>query len=672
MERTNLTTPAADLTTTATESPSARPTSLPYNAPLDGLRGLTLVSIILYHAGSGWAPGAFLGVSTFFTLSGFLIVALMLAEQSRDGSVSLRSFWSRRLRRLMPAAFATIFLITVASAWLADSTQLARLRGDALAALGYVANWRFVLQGDTYGADFDSPSPFTHFWTLAIEEQLYVLLPLIIVTLLVLAKGSRRVLAAGLVVLTAASLGWSTFLESQGVETSRMYFGTDVRVAELLSGALLALWWMRRTSPLSPRASTALAYLTPVGLAAMVVLWATQDLENRIYYRGGLLAYSCLTLFVIVGCLNGRGPAARLMSWKPLVWVGTVSYAAYLVHFPVLLWLEHYTSLGVGARIVVSLPIVFGLAAISSAFFEGPIRRRTMLRTPARAAAAVAIGVVVVAGTAIGVTTVMDIPDQATLDQIAQWHRYVEMTEAQDRSDAPRIGVFGDSTALMTGRGLSSRSLENPEHYVTTPGHPVLGCGLAETGRRVVRGETMETDAECVGWREAWAQASAENPSDLAVVQLGPWEVVEQEVEPGSGLAVLGEDPELNDAVRRRLRDAVEILLVDNGRVVFIAPPDIDVGRVDGRSPSQPHPESDPARMQFFRDLIDEVAGEYELVDVVQMDDWLASRDDDRQLRPDGVHFTDESSLVVADWLGPELVELYRERTGMSTTQVAR
>ena len=160
---------------------------------MDGLRGLAVAAIIGYHAGGGLIPGAFLSVSTFFTLSGFLITTVILAEYEKHGGISLRSFWSRRLRRLMPASLAAIVIILAMSLAWADSTQLARIRGDALSALGYVANWRFVFSGDTYGAELQSASPFTHFWSLAIEEQFYVIYPLIVVGVAVAAKGSRRV-----------------------------------------------------------------------------------------------------------------------------------------------------------------------------------------------------------------------------------------------------------------------------------------------------------------------------------------------------------------------------------------------------------------------------------------------------------------------------------------------
>ena len=180
-----------------------RPT-LRHVPALDGLRGLAVAAVVAYHAGFGWARGGFLGVSAFFTLSGYLITSLLLVEWDGTGRVSLREFWGRRFRRLLPAALAVIAGVVVAARFLADSGQLADLRGDVLAGLGYVANWRFVLDDRSYGDLFTGPSPLQHLWSLAIEEQFYVLFPLLTVGLLRIGGGRRRVLG---VTLTALDRG---------------------------------------------------------------------------------------------------------------------------------------------------------------------------------------------------------------------------------------------------------------------------------------------------------------------------------------------------------------------------------------------------------------------------------------------------------------------------------
>lgn len=658
------------MTTLDAPTRTPRPVGMAYSAPLDGLRGLALAAIVVYHAGVGAAPGAFLSVSTFFTLSGFLITALLLGEHERDGGVSLRGFWSRRLRRLMPAALAAIVAITLAAALLADSTQLARLRADALAALAYVANWRFIAVGDTYGAGFDSPSPFTHFWTLAIEEQFYIVLPLVVVAILALGRGSRRAVAAGLAVVAAGSLAWSVLLESRGASTDRLYFGTDVRSAELLAGALLAVWWMRRRDPWPPGLRRWVRVAAPVALAVMVASWLTAELTDRRFYQGGLVLYSGLTLVVVLGCLEGTGPVARVLGWRPLVWIGTVSYAAYLVHYPLLIWMGSYLSWPAWVRLAVAVPVILGIAAVSARLLERPIRRGAWLRSPARAAwsalgaALATLLAVLLVGTAVAPEERLD------LDAAERWQRALQEEMAERDPDAPKVAMFGDSSALMTSRGLDEFARLNPERMSFNPGWTALGCGLLTEGDRVIRGELVPPDEECRGWEQRWAAASEEHPSDLAVVQLGPWEVVDQQLSPGGEILTIGEDPEVDGAIRAALLRAVDVLRADNGTVVLLAPPDIEVGRVDGRSPPSPYDESDPERMERFREIVTDVARDRPDVEVIDLQPWFAARDD-RRLRPDGVHLTDETTHELSAWLAPRLLELHEQATGSQGTAVA-
>jgi len=213
---------------------------LRHEPALDGLRGLAVVAVVLFHAGWSHAVGGFLGVSTFFTLSGYLITSLLLAERERTGRIDLPSFWARRARRLLPAAITTLLGVSLLAATLATPEQLATLRGDVLSALGYVANWRFLLAGRSYGDLFAAPSPVLHFWSLAIEEQLYVAFPIV-----VLLTPARR-LAAVLGVLIAGSVLSSVVLFDAGGANDAVYYGTFTRAAELLVGGLLAVAVTRR------------------------------------------------------------------------------------------------------------------------------------------------------------------------------------------------------------------------------------------------------------------------------------------------------------------------------------------------------------------------------------------------------------------------------------------
>ncbi|MEZ5322893.1 MAG: acyltransferase family protein [Microthrixaceae bacterium] len=647
-------------------------------------------AIILYHSELGLAPGAFLSVSTFFTLSGFLITSVLLSEHDRSGRISLRNFWVRRLRRLLPAALVGITLISVTARVWGDSTQLARLRIDALSALGYAANWRFIVAGDSYGATFASPSPFTHFWTLAIEEQLYVVIPLLVV--LALSAGAKRsdplrrtCLLLGLV--TAGGVVWSNVLIARGATVDRLYFGTDVRYGELLAGAVLAVWWHRRCARVACRTQAGRAgeldtaemvppdppawmrHAGTAALVAMVASWATADLRQMWFYRGGLLAYTALTCLVIVSAVQPGGLIRRLLAWRPLVWAGTVSYGAYLLHYPILLWLRQAGSLHPLPALALAVPLTFALAAVSARFIEGPIRsgrRIPVRRVPSTAVLAMGSTFALV----LAVTAGIKPADRADFENALRWQRFLAATAAQNRSTAPRIAVFGDSTALMTSQGLQEWSREHPDEFVARGGWANLGCGLVDRGTRITKGAEAPVPTDCRDWERHWASAAAEHPADIAVIDVGPWEVTDQRPDPNGPLRVIG-DPTLDRTLIQRLRTGIDTLRRNSRLVVVLNPPDIEMGRIDGRSPLRPFPESDPARMQRFRVLVAGVVADYDdpAVVIVDLARWLDSHDE-RSLRPDGVHFTDRTAVRVARWLGPTLTERYRRVTGRSTSAV--
>ena len=208
-------------------------------AGLDGIRAIAVIGVLGFHAGVAGFGGGLLGVDIFFVLSGYLITSLLVAEWTRTGHLSFLRFYERRARRLLPGLFLLLLLVAVYAHWFAETDTLSQLRGDAFSTLAYVANWRFIFSGQSYFVHFGPPSPLLHTWSLAVEEQFYLIWPG--VALLVMRWRGRRglavVAAAGIVVSAALTL----VLFHHGVSVSRLYYGTDVRTQEVMVGALLAL-----------------------------------------------------------------------------------------------------------------------------------------------------------------------------------------------------------------------------------------------------------------------------------------------------------------------------------------------------------------------------------------------------------------------------------------------
>ena len=210
-----------------------------YQPALDGVRALAVTAVLVFHAGVAALPGGFLGVDAFFVLSGFLITSLLLGEYRRDGRIRLGGFWLRRARRLLPALLLLVAFVAIAFRGVLTTLDLRLLRDDALAALGYVANWRMIYRGDDYFTQTAAPSPLQHTWSLGIEEQFYVLWPLIVVVVLWVGARSRRLLF-WLCVAGAAASAVACAVLYDPFDVNRAYFGTDARAQALLIGCALA------------------------------------------------------------------------------------------------------------------------------------------------------------------------------------------------------------------------------------------------------------------------------------------------------------------------------------------------------------------------------------------------------------------------------------------------
>ena len=391
-------------------------TGLRYRPGLDGVRAVAVLAVLLYHGQVGWARGGFVGVDIFFVLSGFLITGLLLAEWRHWGSLDLRRFWLRRARRLLPALLLVLVAVSLGAAAFASPAERGALRGDALATLGYVANWRFVLSNQSYFAQYDEPSPLRHMWSLGIEEQFYLLFPLLLLALLTLGL-RRRGLAVvlGLGAVTSAAL--AVALYTPGADPSRIYYGTDTRLEALLVGAVAAVLARERVRtrpaaylsmagrdvPLPGRGSIGLFALA--GLAAVVI--AARDNAGWLY-EGGFLVVAVLAVLVVVAAADDRSTTARLLSWEPLRRVGLISYGLYLWHWPVYVALTP-DRVGVTGPALLALRLaVTGLLAVGSyVLVERPIRAGVLGRRwsgrrlrPLFAGALAAVVALVLAGTA--------------------------------------------------------------------------------------------------------------------------------------------------------------------------------------------------------------------------------------------------------------------------------
>lgn len=628
------------------------PVRIVYEPGLDGLRAVALLAIFVVHADVGLASGGFLAVSTFFTLSGFLITSLLLIEHERAGRIGLRAFWIRRARRLLPAALIAIAGISVTTTLFGTAGQIARLWGDALASTAYVANWRFILVGDRYGAGFEGEPTLLHFWSLAIEEQFYVLFPLLCTVAFAWARRWRPATALVLLAGVIGSLLAGIIGSSSSRHVDRLYFGTEVRAGELLIGALVGLWWVPRRERPIPGIST----LGPILLALMLVLIGTARHQDLVWYRGGLLGYALVTSGVVLAAIASRGIVRALLSWAPLVAIGVVSYGAYLVHWPVFLWLNTGTSLPGAARLVLGTTISIAVAAVSYSLIERPIRERRLLGDP------------VLVGLGVGLVGVVMLVSGIVAPRLADSRHQVALADTRNRyeeslaksqagpGEAPTVAVFGDSTALVTSVGLTIWD-DTHSDVRMVEGWANLGCSITSPGEVRSQGKSSPTPEQCVDWLDEWRATVGKTSPDIAFVQFGPWEVYELKPAGISDFHVIGH-AELDAIMARNLAAGLEVLLAGSRIVAVATSPYIERGRLNGRSPERAFPESERSRMDRLNQIIRDVARRYERVAVIDLAGFIAAREDDARLRPDGVHFTADTAVELSGLLGPTLASL--------------
>ncbi len=627
-----------------------------YQPGIDGLRAVALLAIFVVHADMGLASGAFLAVSTFFTLSGFLITSLLVIEHDNHQRVDLRSFWVRRARRLLPASLVAIVTIGLATIVLGDANQVSNLPGDAAAALGYVANWHYIFSGTTYGARFGGESPLLHFWSLAIEEQFYLAFPLLCAAGLAWSRRWRPALAAVLVAGIAASLSAGVIGSLRGADVDRLYFGTDVRSAELLVGALVAVWWVPRRGRLSA-ATHRTFQVAGVGLIVLMLgLIAVARSDDLFWYRGGLIAYALVTAGVVMAAVEERGVVRRVLSWRPLVFLGIVSYGAYLFHWPVFVWLRSETGLSGGGRLVVGTVVSIVLAVASHRLIEEPVRRGR--RYSPRLLVPAGVGLVCLAlAVAFSAPRLSAADDEITLDKaLPEFDRYLATTVAPP-GRAPNVGTFGDSTGLVTGLSMAIRD-DTHAAVRTVRGSAALGCSIMSPATiHDGDGTTYRTPAHCDDWQARWRAEAANGQIDVAYLQFGPWEVYEMDPDGPVGRGVIG-DPGIDALIEANLAANIEMLLEHTRVVAITTSPHVEVGRINGRSPDATAPESEPERMDRLNEIIVDVASRYPRVAVIDLAGWVDDLPDDHDMRPDGVHFDDEAAAMFTDRLSLTLAGL--------------
>lgn len=459
----------------------------PHLPALDGLRGLALLGVLLFHA-DGALPGGYLGVDLFFVLSGYLITSLLLAEARETGRIDLYAFWVRRCRRLFPALLSLMPAVALYGKFFARPEDLTALRNEALASLGYVANWRAIFEEKSYWQLFSAPSPLEHTWSLSIEEQFYVAWPLLVAFILP-RRGPRGVLVvAGVLGAASAVAMWLLFTPG---DNSRVYLGTDTRLGAIVAGAALAVVWRPGRSTSGVR----LKVLDAAGVAAalaLAVAWCTLPGTSPLLYRGGFWATElCVLVLIACAVVGPESAVARVLAARPFTWLGAISYGVYLWHWPVNVFVSaermHLHGFALQA---LRFALTFAIALVSYRFLEQPIRRHGVpfSRPHFVLPAAVALTALLIVQSTEARATVAG--------PASRW-----MQDPAPEQVTRRVLLVGDSTANALGWGL--RGLQQPGLKVELFGKD--GCSAIFD--------------RCLG--EQWASRVRQLKADATIVVVG-------------------------------------------------------------------------------------------------------------------------------------------------------
>jgi peptidoglycan/LPS O-acetylase OafA/YrhL len=642
---------------TADEHPKTR------TLALDGLRAFAVASVLAFHGGVTHLHGGYLGVDVFFALSGFLITSLLLSEyQSRD-TIGLGRFYLRRAKRLLPALMLVIVAVCAVTLWVSPPGLFPDLRSDVVATFFYFSNWHLMNGSTNYFAMLVPPSPFTHTWSLAIEEQFYIVWPLVVLGLMRWRKSVS--LVGGLAVVGAvgsASLMLYGFHHHWAVD--RLYYGTDTHAEGLLLGAATACWLLsvRRRTPMTGTTDPTrwLAVAGPVAMVGGLLIMARAHGNSHWMFEGGFFAMavcSCVTVAYLV--TRPQSKIARGLSWRPVVYIGQISYGIYLWHFPIFHWLTSYQSgLSVWPLLAVRVAITLVVAAASYHFVEMPIRRGSWPRSWRGGVVALVAMALVFAASFTMATKAAEVP-------------YPQIPTARPSVTPIRVLYLGDSMMFTLSYSVS---IFNAHYGIVGYNGALLGCGLIPSSDARIHGMVEKRPRDCqlhaggsFAARRKWVHLINQFKPNVVVVLAGRWETSDLKIR---GQWVTIDDASMRQRVTNSLATIATASVAQHAALVFMTTPCSWDGEMAN---GVQWDENSPARLRRYNQLIRADAKLFHahlfnLGHLACPTGHLQYFIDGVMVRQaDGIHFATDSGAFLAPRLFPYLRRLHIEATGPST-----
>ena len=598
-----------------------------YEPSLDGIRAFSVIAVMLYHANIAWLPGGFLGVEVFFVVSGFLITSLLIEERESTQHIDLKQFWIRRARRLLPAFFVMVCATAVCVAFYATDSA-PDFRRDVLPSLGYFSNWWQIFAVDTPYFAASSLPVLRHLWSLAVEEQWYLVWPLLF-TFIFGAKWMRPKISGALLVACSGAVMVATalrFVQDDETRTNFLYLSTLTRSSGLLLGAAVAMLWRpwRKTSPSSWWRSSVAEALAVTSIAVIGVLMATVHVADARLYQGGLAITTIASAVIIAVVMRPNGLfVKKFFSQDLFVEIGRRSYGLYLWHWPIFVVTHARDS---GNRLAVALALTVIINEFVYQYVEIPTRRGALGNwwrnrpqlSAMRRRLPVLIAAVVVAS--LGITGVKVVGIEArdlSIDTSTANVIFSVPTTVASASSLPaastttttiaklprKLVIVGDSQA----HSLAINKPSGMEKTFVVADGSIDGCGIYDRGVGVggTNGNFRRNFANCVGFEKSWAKSVTKTKADVALVVIGAWEVLDLKI---NGFTFAFNTSPADTMFRTQMRRGIEALRATGATVALLEVACMrPVDSKGGPVPALPQ-RGDDMRTRHLNDLLREIA----------------------------------------------------------------
>ncbi|HWC21952.1 MAG TPA: acyltransferase family protein [Flexivirga sp.] len=648
-----------------------------YLPAIDGVRGIGVLIVLLYHAGWTILGGAFLAIDMFFALSGFLITALLLRQYDRWGTVPLLQFWSARARRLLPAMTGVVLLAGVYAKFFADPTVLGRFRMDMVSAMTFWSNWHFIHDRQSYFETGTTVSPLLHTWSLGIEEQFYLVWPVLLLGWMVVRRGRLRGLPTVLAALAVGSAVLMAVMYQPYSDPSNVYYSTFTRAQALLCGCLLAVLLeqqnrrravrRRRSMPVlfgvPIRTSSLSAVAACIGIGWLVLAPLFVDDESQWVFRGGFLVSGVTSIGIgwhLVTCRNGR--ISAILGWRPLAEIGKRVYGLYIWHWPIFLMLDHErTHLDGIVLLAVRLIVVFVVAFAFDWFVERPVRRGA-LRKLVPHGGVIATAVALALGLSCAFVSTADAKDPIFGTALPG---SISTVTGPMRPGQSRVDIFGDSVGFTLWKYFPTAQLRDLSVGSSTQ----LGCGLAMPQELQVGSFRTAPEPQCEHWEQRWSALVKETRPRLSIIVSGSAELYDRWVK---GKLLRVGSPQWRTYLAAAYGRAVDVAGQHGRYPVTIANipcynrevttgADALPGANPDESAAASKAQNSTARQQAVNAVLEQVAGTHPRTTLLDIRSYLCpdgkyqAQIDGVTMRPDGIHFAKEGTAAWWKHFAPEL-----------------